>query len=242
MNLKKTIASIAILSIFITGCNQNKTKEDSYIADEATQQRMMTKVQNDVNEIIDKDYKYVLKNMGEPYCTTYYIDMENISTLEKFNETSNLRLIYPKYTAEDELEGSALYIELNNNKVIEVQTYEFSEYDIKAEAVSDNTDIIVDVYNEASDLLLSDIEGIDFNKYEGLEENKLYDVIGNAETYVEAYDKTRNQYVKAYALKDENGNVSKILTVSGNEDNIDKIDVIDKDKIMDLVEVYLYEK
>ncbi|MGL4911355.1 MAG: hypothetical protein ACRC3Y_02880 [Romboutsia sp.] len=242
MNLKKTFATIIILSIFVTGCNQNKTKEESSIADEATQQRMMTKVQNDVNEIIDKDYEYVLKNMGEPYCTTYYIDMENISTLDKFNETTNLRLIYPKYTAEDELEGSALYIELNDNKVIEVQTYEFSEYDIKTEAVSNNTDIIVDMYNESSYLSLSDIGGIDFNKYEGLEEDKLYEVIGDAETNVEAYDKTRNQHVKAYVLKDKNEEFSKILTVFGNEDNIEKIEVVDKDEIMSLAESYLYKK
>ena len=242
MNLKKTFASIVILSIFVTGCNQNKTKEESSISDEAIQQRMMTKVQNDVNEIIDKDYEYVLKNMGEPYCTTYYIDMENISMLEEFNEISNLRLIYPKYTAEDELEGSALYIELNDNKVTEVQTYEFSEYDIKTEAVSNNTDIIVDMYNESSYLTLSDIEGIDFRRYEGLEENKLYEVIGDAKTNVEAYDKIRNKHIKAYALKNNSGEIAKILTVLGNKEDIEKIEVINKDEIMGLVKSYLYRK
>ncbi len=148
MNLKRALVSIVVFGIFITGCSKQSIREESTIADEATQQKTMTKVQNDVNEIMNKDYEYILKNMGTPYCATYYVDMENRDTLEKLDETSNIRLIYPKYKADNELEGSALYIELSNNKVIEVQTYEFSDYNIKAEAISNNVDIIVDKYNE----------------------------------------------------------------------------------------------
>ena len=58
------------------------------IADEATCQKTMTKVQNNVNEIIGKDYKYVLENMGRPYCTTYYIDMD------KVKDISNIAVSY----------------------------------------------------------------------------------------------------------------------------------------------------
>lgn len=241
MNLKKTfMTSIVVLSILVTGCNKNSAKEDVSIEDEATQQRMMTKVQNDVNEIMNKDYEYVINNMGQPYCTTYYLDMDNINNLENMDETDNLRLIYPKYTAEDKFEGSALYIEIHDDKVVEVQTYEFSETDIKSETVSDDIDIIVDQYNESSHLPLSKVEGIDFSKYEGKSIDSLYEVVGDTMYNVEAYDKTRNQYVTAYALIDNGGQINKILTVFGDHEKIEKIEIVDKDKTMDLAQKYLY--
>lgn len=241
MNFKRALASVVVLSIFITGCSKQSIKEESTIADEATQQKTMTKVQNDVNEIMNKDYEYVLKNMGTPYCTTYYIDMENINILDELDERSNMRLIYPKYTADNELEGSALYIELNNNKVREVQTYEFSDYNIETEAVSNNVDIIVNKHNEQSGLPLKIIENIDFKDYTGKSEDEIYNIVGDNITNIEAYDKTRKQNVKGYFLQDENKKVTKILTVFGNENNIEEIKVVYKAEIMDLVQKYLYK-
>ncbi|HSQ88165.1 hypothetical protein [Romboutsia sp.] len=241
MNLKRALVSVVVLSIFITGCSKQSTREESTIADEATQQKTMTKVQNDVNEIMNKDYEYILKNMGTPYCTTYYVDMENGGTLGKLDETSNMRLIYPKYTSDNELEGSALYIELSNNKVTEVQTYEFSDYNIEIEAVSNNVDIIIDKYNEESGMLLKKVENIDLNDYIGKSEDELYNIVGENVANIEAYDKTRNQNVKAYFLKDENKNSTKTLTVFGNENNIEEIKVVHKDEIMNLVQKYLYK-
>ncbi|MEG2787707.1 MAG: hypothetical protein RR942_07795, partial [Romboutsia sp.] len=199
MNLKKTIASIIILSILTSGCSRVNTKVENKIADNHTKQKTITKVQNDVNEIMDKDYDYVLKNMGAPYCTTYYIDveiMESVDTvdeLDKIVRSSNMRLIYPKYTSENQLDGSAIYIEINDNKVIDVQTYEFEDYDIETEAVSNNIDIILDQYNEKSILELSEFENIDFNNYINKNKENLYSIVGENLANFEAYDKYRER-------------------------------------------------
>jgi hypothetical protein len=241
MSLKKALVSIIVFSIFITGCSKQSIREESTIADEATQQKTMTKVQNDVNEIMNKDYEYIMKNMGTPYCTTYYVDIENRDTLEKLDETSNIRLIYPKYTADNELEGSALYIELSNNKVIEVQTYEFSDYNIKTEAINNNVDIIVDKYNEEGALQQERVENIDLETYSGKSEEEIYNVVGENTANIEAYDKTRNKKVKAYFLKDKDQDITKILTVFGNENNIEEMKIVRKDEIMDIVGKYLYK-
>lgn len=241
MNLKKALVSVVVLSIFITGCSKQSIRKESIIADEATQQKTMTKVQNDVNEIMNKDYEYILKNMGTPYCTTYYVDVENRDTLEKLNETSNIRLIYPKYKADNELEGSALYIELSNNKVIEVQTYEFSDYNVKSEAISNNVDIIVDKYNEEGVLQQEKVENIDFDAYSGKNEEEIYNIVGENTANIEVYDKTRNQKVKAYFLKDKNQDITKTLTVFENKNNIEEIKIVHEDEIMGIIGEYLYK-
>nr|SUY22684.1 lipoprotein [Clostridioides difficile] len=37
-----------------------------------------------------------------------------------------MTLVYPKYTGNDELDGSALYVDINENKVVNVETNSFS--------------------------------------------------------------------------------------------------------------------
>lgn len=244
MNLKKSLASIIVLSIFMTGCNLNKGGTTEPVADKATQQKTMTKVQNDVNEIMDKDYSYVLQNMGMPYCTTYYIDTakvaeSNITSLKELRSTTKTRLIYPKYTSDNKLEKSALYIELNNDKVVEVQTYEFSKYDIKVEDISKDTNIIVDMYDDTSALSLENIKSKDFTGYVGYEVNKLNNVINIEECNFEAYDRNREEMIMGYFLTDEKDKVTNILTIfeSGNE--IKEIKIVDEDQTMNLIKDYL---
>ncbi|EPZ55771.1 hypothetical protein H477_3132 [[Clostridium] sordellii ATCC 9714] len=46
-------------------------KNNKIEIDEATQQKNITKVQNDITEIMGKNYEDVIKNIGKPYLTTY---------------------------------------------------------------------------------------------------------------------------------------------------------------------------
>ena len=59
----------------------------------------MTKVQNDVNEIIGKNYDYVLSNLGEPNSTEYWIDkskIDNLETLDDIEDITDINLVYLK--------------------------------------------------------------------------------------------------------------------------------------------------
>jgi len=134
-----------------------------------------------------------------------------------------------------------LHQELSNNKVIEVQTYEFSDYNIKTEATSNKVDIIVDKYNEEEVLQLERVENINFDTYSGKSEEEIYKIVGGNTANIEAYDKTRNKKVKAYFSQDENQDITKILTVFENEKNIEKIKIVREDEIMNLVGEYLYK-
>lgn len=248
MNLKKTIYSIILISMLTTGCSKYNIKEESKIADEETHQKTMTKVQNNANEIIGKDYDYVLKNMGVPYCTTYYIDaevMENASTIDELNKivsASNMRLIYPKYTVDNELDGSALYIEINNYEVVDVQTYEFSDYDIETEAVKEDVDIIVDQYNEKVTLPSEKFKNIDFNNYVHKDKGEIYSMVDEDLANFEAYDKERKEKIKGYFLKENDGSFKNVLTIYEKDDLIESIDIVSSDKTMEVVKSHLYNQ
>jgi succinate dehydrogenase flavin-adding protein (antitoxin of CptAB toxin-antitoxin module) len=239
MNLKKVLASTLILSMFVVGCNKTNIKEESPIADEETQQKTMTKVQNDVKVIMGKDYEYVLKNMGTPYSTTYYIDKDSEDTLDEIDDNINRVLTYPKYTSDNELDGSALYIELEGNKVTEVQTYEFSNNNIETKPTGSNVDVVVEKYNEEAELSLDKIEKIKFSEYIGKTDDDLYSIVGDKTPNLEAYDKSSHQKIKAFFLKDKNNEKSKILIAVEDKKNIQKIIIVDKADIMNLVKQYL---
>lgn len=243
MNFRRVFISIIFFSIFIVGCTTDKEKTKNIVADKATQQKTMTKVQNDVNEIMNKDYNYVIENMGKPYCTTYYIDFSiidesNIKSLSELNQVTNMRLIYPKSTLSKELEKSALYIELNSNNVSEVQTYEFSEYAIKEEAVDNGIDLIIDMYDEQPNLSLKFVQKLDFKSYIGDELDKLNNIIDTNLGNFEAYDRVRKKSVIGYLLKDDDKN-NKMLTIYETDNKIDDIKIIDSNKSVELVKKYI---
>lgn len=244
MNLKKKIIWIVMLSMLITGCS-NKDTQESTTADKATQQRTMTKVQNDVNEIMNKDYNYVLENMGTPYCTTYYIDtqkskLDYINNLRDLDElTNNMRLVYPKEETNDSLERSALYISINNNKVTEVQTFEFTEYDIKRDDVNNNSDIILDTYDDKAILSVASAESIDVRKYIGKELTQLSEVIDLNEANFEAYDRDRKEIIMGYFLSEDGKASNKILNIIESEGNISEISIIERNDILRTVKDYL---
>lgn len=239
MNLKNKLFCIIAISFFLTGCNQNNNAVKS-VADKATQQKTMTKVQNDVNEIMSKDYNYVIKNMGIPYCTTYYIntndiDKNNIVSLDSMKNALAIRLIYPKYSSENENGNSALYIELYNNKVNEVQTYDFSKYEIKDEEIKENTDLIVDMYNEKTSIQLNTMESTDFNKFIGLELECLNEIVNIDSSNFKVYDKNREKMIMGFFIDSKYEEKNEILVISKLENTISDIKILNESQTIDLI-------
>ncbi|MDU4936399.1 MAG: hypothetical protein E6X43_13925 [Peptostreptococcaceae bacterium] len=243
MKLKKLLVSFITLSIFITGCSTINKKE--VVSDKAKQQQTMTKVQNDVNEIMSKDYEYVLKNMGTPYSTTYWIEKDQINntkTIDELNHTVNVGLVYPKYTADNELEGSALYIELDKNKVIEVQTYEFSSYD-EEELEDENVALIIEKYSDDANLDLQDVESMKLDTYKGKLVDEIYNKLNFINPNIAAYDmSSKSKSIEVYMLKDSKNNKensNSVLTMFINDNKISDIKVMNGSTLLDTAKVYL---
>lgn len=246
MKLNKLLASFITLSIFLVGCDG--INETPTASDKANQQRTMTKVQNDVNEIMHKDYEYVLNNMGTPYSTTYWLDKEKINsiqTLDDLNENGIIGLVYPKYTADNELEGSALYIELNNNQVVEVQTYNFNPNITIDEDLDDDTVVVIDKHSNTNILDINKIEDINLDALTGENINNLYEKLNYVKPDINAYDMlSKTKLAKIYILKENNIEINKALVLFLNNEIIEKINIVDNRSIVQLVKDYFnrYER
>lgn len=241
MHLKKLLASFIIFSVFITGCN-NFEKKDT-VSSRAKQQQTMTKVQNDVNEIMNKDYDYVLSNMGTPYSTTYWIDKEKMNeakTIDDINKTGTIAMIYPKYTSDNELDGSALYIELYNNKVIEVQTYDFNIDIIEEETEEDDSVLVIDKYSETGELELKDIENINLELYKNKDLKELYNKLNGIKPTLDVYEMIgKTKSVEIYMLNKNEKDSKKVLIVFANNGKIEDIKITNSDLIIDQTKGYL---
>lgn len=245
MNIRKVLTiSLISFAFFVTGCSSKDIGSVQSIADEATHQRTMTKVQNNVSEIIGKDYKYVLENMGRPYCTTYYIDIDkvkNISNIEELNSIENIRLIYPKETNVDESENSALYMQLDNYIVKEVQTYELlSKYE--KENIKSSVDIIVDRYSEEPSFSSDKFENINLDKYVGKDIELFLKDIGYITSNFEIYDNKREENIKVYLLNQINSLNNKIMLVYNNSDKIEDIKIVKISEGLDLINDFSFFK
>lgn len=245
MNIRKVLTiSLISFAFFVTGCSSKDIGSVQSIADEATHQRTMTKVQNNVSEIIGKDYKYVLENMGRPYCTTYYIDIDkvkNISNIEELNSIENIRLIYPKETNVDESENSALYMQLDNYIVKEVQTYELLSKDEK-EDIKSSVDIIVDRYSEEPSFSSDKFENRNLDKYIGEDIELFLKDIGYITSNFEIYDNKREKNIKVYLLNQINSLNNKIMLVYNNSDKIEDIKIVKISEGLDLINDFSFFK
>ena len=213
MNIRKALMiSFISFAFLVTGCSSKGIDSVQQIADEATCQKTMTKVQNNVNEIIGKDYKYVLENMGRPYCTTYYIDMDkvkDISNIEELNNIENIRLIYPKETNVDKSKSSALYIQLDN------------------ENIKSSVDIVVDRYSEKTNLLPDKFENIKLDKYIGEDIEIFLKDIEYITANFEIYDNKREKNIKVYLLNKINSSNNEIMLVYNNSNKIESIKIVE---------------
>ena len=119
MKCIKKLILMMIPVIFLVGCSTSGMN-DKNVSKEAIERNTMTKVQNDVNVIMDKSYDYVLQNMGSPYSTIYSLKIDNINDFKDVNKIKGTQvddvkvlstgLLYPKYTSDYKLDGSAIYI------------------------------------------------------------------------------------------------------------------------------------
>lgn len=237
MGLKKVLVALIFFSMFITGCDSTN-KEDKTI-DEAKQQQTMTKVQHDVNEIMNKDYNYVLDNMGTPYSTTYWVDKSTIEKIDNLEEINNgyMAMTYPKYTTDNKIDGSALYIELNNGKVIEVQTFDLESCAISEDDKGDNI-LVIDKYSEFTQLDSELIENIKLSFYENKNISYLYEDIGNIKPTLVIYDKVgENKSIEVYKVKNKN----EVLTLFLENEILIKTNIISENLITNMIELYFTE-
>lgn len=211
------IISIVLISILIfSGCSMNNKKDKEI--DKATQQKNITKVQNDISEIMGKDYEYVINNMGKPYLTTYYINTEDYKNYKGLDSQQllselNLEMVYPK----EGYESSALYIDIEKNKVVDVESNEFVGTSSGFEDVPKSlksADIVVDLYNKQGYINTENIKENELKDYKGKNiENLIQNTALDIPNAV-AYNKDKSKIINYYILDNTKENLKYIISIT----------------------------
>ena len=231
MRKVKLISTVLISILIISGCSMNKDKN----VDKATQQKNITKVQNDISEIMGKDYDYVVKNMGKPYLTTYYINIDKFKNCKNldFNQLLSkldIELVYPK----EGYENSALYLDIDNNKVVDVKTNEFvgvsSGFENLPEYASPSN-VIIDFYNKQKYLSMDKLKGISLKSYEGKSIKDFAKETGLDAPNAFAYSANSNKIISYYILDNNKDTLEDIIAVAQEDDKITSISQVSKSSI-----------
>ncbi|MEN2259336.1 hypothetical protein AAIB48_18030 [Paraclostridium benzoelyticum] len=190
----------------------------------------MTKIQNDVSEVMGKNYEYVMDNIGNPYMTTYYINTDKYGEYENLDKEGilknlNIEMVYPK----DGYESSALYVDISKDKVVNVESDEFVGMssgfeDLPKEAKSAN--VIIEFYNDQAFIDASKVDFKSIKTYIGKNIDELIRDTSLDMPNAVAYSKNKEKMINYYILEIKNNKTTFVVSVTE-----------DKGKILDITQV-----
>lgn len=220
------ISTMLIVILMFSGCSMKSEKK----VDKATQQKNMTKIQNDVSEVMGKNYEYVMDNIGDPYMTTYYINTDKYGKYENLDKEGilknlNIEMVYPK----DGYESSALYVDISKDKVVNVESDEFVGMssgfeDLPKEAKSAN--VIIEFYNDQAFIDASKVDLKSIKTYIGKNIDELIRDTSLDMPNAVAYSKNKEKIINYYILEIKNNKTTFVVSVTE-----------DKGKILDITQV-----
>ena len=211
MKYIKRLVLTMIPVVFLMGCSASNMKTKN-VSKEAIERNTMTKVQSDVNVIMNKSDVYVLQNMGRPYSTIYSLKIDKVKNFEDLKkmvdknmddvEILSKGLLYPKYTSDYNLDGSALYIALKNNKVNEVETCDFKNLDVSS-LMDEKANAVISAYTDYNSLSSENIKKEKLNKYIGEDKSSISSITKNKKCAYSIYmDVDGGVDIDIYSIKD----------------------------------------
>lgn len=231
MNLKRSLSALIILTMLFTGCSNYQVQNEGItLPDEATKQKTMTKVQNDVNEIINKDYDYVLSNLGEPNATAYWIDKNKIDSLDTLDDAENLEdinLVYLKKVSDENTNSTSLYLHLKNKIVKNAQIVDYSNSRSNITKGINKSKILIDCYDDGEIVEMSHLDTQKLNTFIGDDSREISTIVGHKQPSYDAYlyDKVEKS-INVFKLDDED----KLLAIFTKDNKISEIKILDNKK------------
>ncbi|WP_419750071.1 hypothetical protein [Terrisporobacter petrolearius] len=231
MNLKRSLSALIILTMLFTGCSNYQVQNEGItLPDEATKQKTMTKVQNDVNEIINKDYDYVLSNLGEPNATAYWIDKNKIDSLDTLDDAENLEdinLVYLKKVSDENTNSTSLYLNLKNKIVKNAQIVDYSNSRSNITKGINKSKILIDCYDDGEIVEMSHLDTQKLNTFIGDDSREISTIVGHKQPSYDAYlyDKVEKS-INVFKLDNED----KLLAIFTKDNKISEIKILDNKK------------
>ncbi|WP_434797306.1 hypothetical protein [Terrisporobacter vanillatitrophus] len=232
MNLKKSLFTIIILIMLFTGCSNYQVQNKGItLPDEATKQKTMTKVQNDIDEIINKDYDYVLSNLGQPNATAYWIDknkidsLDTLDTLYDVEDLKDINLIYLKDISDENTNSTSLYLHLKDKIVKNAEIVDYSRFSTTKNM--NKSKILIDCYTDGDVVKMSDLDMEKLENFTGANSSEMEKIVGNKQSSYDAYlyDKVEKS-INVYNLDNED----KLLAIFTEDNKISAIKILDNKK------------
>lgn len=231
MNLKRSLSALIILTMLFTGCSNYQVQNEGItLPDEATKQKTMTKVQNNVNEIINKDYDYVLSNLGKPNATAYWIDKNKIDSLDTLDDAENLEdinLVYLKKVSDENTNSTSLYLNLKNKIVKNAQIVDYSNSRSNITKGINKSKILIDCYDDGEIVEMSHLDTQKLNTFIGDDSREISTIVGHKQPSYDAYlyDKVEKS-INVFKLDNED----KLLAIFTKDNKISEIKILDNKK------------
>lgn len=231
MNLKRSLSALIILTMLFTGCSNYQVQNEGItLPDEATKQKTMTKVQNDVNEIINKDYDYVLSNLGEPNATAYWIDknkIDSLDTLDDAEDLEDINLVYLKKVSDENTNSTSLYLHLKNKIVKNAQIVDYSNSRSNITKGINKSKILIDCYDDGDIVEMSNLDTQKLNTFIGDDSREISTIVGHKQPSYDAYlyDKVEKS-INVFKLDNED----KLLAIFTKDNKISEIKILDNKK------------
>ena len=196
MKYIKRLVLTMIPVVFLMGCSASNMKTKN-VSKEAIERNTMTKVQSDVNVIMNKSDDYVLQNMGSPYSTIYSLKIDKVKNFE------DLKKMVDKNMDDVEiLSKGLLYIALKNNKVNEVETCDFKNLDVSS-LMDEKANAVISAYTDYNSLSSENIKKEKLNKYIGEDKSSISSITKNKKCAYSIYmDVDGGVDIDIYSIKD----------------------------------------
>lgn len=224
MKYIKILSISMMILIILSGCSRANI-DSNVIPKKVLEQRTMTKAQSNVKEIIGKNYNYILENMGKPYSITYSVKRDKLSDFQKeidlgkFEEKDNkniegIGLLYPKYTSDNDIDTSALYIIIKNDKVTKVETCDFEDFKVLKNPNNDSN-VMISMYTDYKTVNLKDIDTRNMNQCIGKNKDSLNNLVEHDKCAYTVFAKNgdKDYNINLYSL----GNEEYIMAVIEND-------------------------
>lgn len=229
MNIKKSLSTLIILTMLFTGCTSYQVQNKAMsLPDESTKQKTMTKVQNDINEIINKDYEYVLSNLGEPNVTSYLLNKNKLSNIDKIDDIeqlTNINLIYLKNVSEEGANSSALYLTLKDKVVKKAQIIDYSSPNMNK--YLDKSKVLINCFSDGDIVKTSDLDIENLDNFIDIDSSEIGKIVGNKQPSYNAYlYDGGNKSINVYHLDNED----KLLAVFIDDNKVSEIKILDNKK------------
>ena len=165
---------------------------------------------------------------GKGVCGTAWDKAETI-VVEYVEKLTDVNLVYLKDVSNEVTNSSALYLQLENDKVKKVQIVDYSSPSLSNSLIKSK--ILINCYTNGDIVKLDNLNKKNLDEFIGIDSNDMEKIVGDKKVSYDAY-LLDNKYINVYKLDEGN----KLLAIFVKNNKISQIKVLsNKDEVLSTI-------